>query len=154
MVFFRAIRRRLGLQRFKFGVMGVVAVGAEKINPLTRAGKVSHPFPVKTSLPIFIDISVTFATETVAFSKVNQISVIEPQLVPILGIVAIETPSHGFCVMELDVGVLFLQDPLLSIHFHGRMAVAAREHSLGHRWRHIFLNDRHGRRSEKQQQKQ
>jgi len=134
--------------------MGVVAVGAEVISPLSRAGKVSHPFPVKTRLPIFIDISVAFATEAIAFREVDQISIIKPQLIPILRIVAIETPSHRFGMMKLDVGVFIFQDSLLSIHFHGSMAVAAGEHSFSHRRRHIFFNDGHGRRSEKKQQKQ
>jgi hypothetical protein len=67
---------------------------------------------------------------------------------------AIEAPSHRLGVMELDIGVFFFQFSLLSIHLHGGMAIAAREHSLGHRRRSIFFNDCHGRGSEKKQQKQ
>ncbi len=143
-----------GLQWLKFGIVGIVAIGTEKINSFSRAGKVSHPFPVKTGLPIFIDITVAFATEAIAFSKVDQVSIIEPQLIPILRVVAIETPSHRLSVMKLDIGVFFFQYPLLSIHFHTSMAVAARKQSFGHRRRHVFLNDRQGRGSKKKQQKQ
>ncbi len=153
MVLFRAVRRRFGLQWLEFGIVRIMAVGTEKINPFPRAGKVSDPLSVKTGLPIFIDIPVAFATETIAFSEVNQISIIEPQLVPILGVMAIKTPSHCFSMMKFDVGVFVFQDSFLSVHLHGSVAIAAGEHPFGHRWRHIFLNDRQGRGSEKKQQK-
>jgi hypothetical protein len=134
--------------------VGVVAVGAEIISPLAWPGKISHPLSMKASLPIFIDISMAFATEAIAFCEVDQISVIKPQFVPILRIMAVEAPSHRFGMMKLDIRVLFFQDPLLSIYFHGRMAVAAGEHSFSHRRRHVLFNDWHGRGSEKKQQKQ
>ena len=121
--------------------MGVETAGAEVISPFTRTGKVPHPFPVKTGLPIFIDISVAFTTEAIAFCKVYQVSVIEAHLVSILGIMAIEAPPHRFSMMKFDVGVFFFQDPLFSIDFHGSMAVAAWEHAFRHRRRRIFLND-------------
>ena len=39
---------RLRLYRFKFRIMGVMAVGAEKIGPLA-AGKITRPFPVNAA---------------------------------------------------------------------------------------------------------
>jgi hypothetical protein len=56
--------------------------------------------------------------------------------------------------MELDIGMLFLQHPLLPIELHRGMTVAAGVYALGHRRRGIFFNDRPGRRSQKKQQKQ
>jgi hypothetical protein len=109
---------------------------------------------MKTGLPIFVDISMTFAAETIALRKVDQIPVKESELIPILRIVAIEAPSHRFGMMEFDIGVFFFQFSLLSIHLHGSMTVAAGKQSFSHRRRHIFLNDRRGRGSEKKQQKQ
>ncbi len=146
------MRWRLGLQRLEFGVVGVVAAGAEIICPLARTGKISHPFPVNTGLPVLILRSMAFAAESIAFSEVDQIAVKEPQLVPILRIMAVETPSHRFGVMELDIGMFFLQLPLLSIDLHGGMAVAARVQSLGHRRRGELIRHCHCRGAEKKQQ--
>jgi hypothetical protein len=67
---------------------------------------------------------------------------------------AIEAPSHGFGVMELDIGVLFLQLPFLSIHLHGRMTATAGVHSFGHRRRSILFSYCRGREGEKKQQTQ
>jgi hypothetical protein len=132
----------------------IVAVSTEVISPLAWAGKVSHPLSMNTCPPVFILRAMTFAAETVALCEVYELPIIESQFIPILCIVAVETPSHRFGVMELDIGVFFFQFSLLSIHFHGRMAVAAGKHSLGHRRRSIFFNDRRGSGSEKKQQKQ
>jgi hypothetical protein len=134
--------------------MRVMAMSTEIVNPLALTGKVSGPLSMNACLPVFILGAMTFAAEAIAFCEVDQISVIKPQLVPILRIMAVEAPSHRFGMMKLDIRVLFFQDPLLSIYFHGRMAVAAREHSFSHRRRRIFFNDWHDRRSEKKQQKQ
>jgi hypothetical protein len=95
-----------------------------------------------------------FAAKAIAFREVDQMSIIEPQLIPILRIMAIQTPSHGFGMMELDIRVFFFQFSLLSIRLHGGMAIAAGKHSFGHRGRSIFFNDWHGRGSVKKQQKQ
>jgi hypothetical protein len=56
---------------------------------------------------------------------------------------AIETPSHCFGVMELDIGVFFFQFSLLSIHFHRGMTIAAGIDSLSKRRRRnrkLFTN--------------
>jgi hypothetical protein len=74
----------------------------------------------------------TLATKSVTFVKVDQFSIIKPQLITVSCIMTVETPSHRFGVMKLDIRVFFFQFPLLSIHFHSGMAIAAREHSLGH----------------------
>jgi hypothetical protein len=132
--------------------MGIVAVGAEIVNPLTWTGKVSHPFPMNADLPVLIYRTVALPAEPIAFGKVDQIPVIEPELISILHIMAIKTPSHGFGVMELDIGMLFFQLSFLSIHLHRGMTVAAGVHSLGHRRRGIFINDCHCGESEKKQQ--
>ena len=102
-----------------------MAVGAEIISPLARAGKVSHPFSMNAGLPVFINISMTFATEPIAFREVNQLSIVKTQLISILCIMAIETPSHCLCMMELDLGMFFFQLSLFSIHLHGGMTIAA-----------------------------
>jgi len=134
MVFFRPIRWRLGLQGFEFRVVGVVAAGAKVIGPFARIGKVSYPFPVNAYLPVLILVPVTFSAEPVAFRKADQIPIIEPQLISIFRIMAVETPSHRFGVMELDSGVFFFQFSLLPIHLHRGMAVSAWKNSFCH-WR-------------------
>jgi hypothetical protein len=133
--------RRFGFQGLEFRFMRVMTLSTEIISPFAGPHKISGSFPVKTCLPILINVPMAFATEAIAFRKIDQISVIEAQLIPIPGIVAIEAPSHRLSVMKLDVGVLFFQDPLLPIQFHGRMAVAAGKHPFRHRRRHIFLNN-------------
>jgi hypothetical protein len=134
--------------------MRVMAMSTEIVNPLALTGKVSDPLSMNACLPVFILGAMAFAAEAITFCEVDQISVIKPQLVPILRIMAVEAPSHRFGMMKLDIRVLFFQDPFLSIYFHGRMAVAAGEHSFSHRRRHVLFNDWHGGGSEKKQQKQ
>ena len=134
MVFFRAMRRRLGLQWSKFRVMWVVAAGAEIIGSFARTGKVSYSFPVNACLPVLVLVSVTFSTEPIAFRKADQIPVIEPQPISIFRIMAVETPPHRFGVMEFDIDVFFCQISLLPIHLHRGMAVCARKYSFCH-WR-------------------
>ena len=132
--------------------MGVVAVGAEIVSPLARTGKIPHPFSMNTGPPISILRSMTLAAEPIAFREIDQIAVKEPQLVPIPGIMAVETPSHRFGMMELDIGVFFFQFPLLSIHLHGGMTVAARVQSLGHRRRGVLVRHCLSGGTEKKQQ--
>jgi hypothetical protein len=107
-IFFRTKGRRLGLQGFEFRVMGVMTACAEKISSLARSCEVSHPFPMDTGFPILILRPVTFAAKPVAFCEVKQVSIVEPQFIPILRIMTIQTPSHRFSMMEFDIGMFFL----------------------------------------------
>ena len=107
-------------------------MGAEKVGPFAGACKVSGPFPMDACLPIPIDIAVTFPAKPVAFSKVDQLSVVEPQFISIFCIVAVEAPPHRLRVMELDIGMLFLELSLLRIDFQRGVTVAAGKHSLCH----------------------
>jgi hypothetical protein len=108
---------------------------------------------MNAGLPISILRPMAFAAESIAFGKVDQLPVVKAQLISILCIMTVETPSHRFGVVELDIGVLFFQFSLLSIYLHRSMAIAAGVHPLGHRRRSIFFNDCQGRESEKKQQK-
>ena len=123
--------------------MGVMATRTERVSPLARPGKGPHPFSMNAGFPVLVDISMTFSAEPIAFCEVDQIPIIEPKLISILRIVTIETPSHRFSVVEFDVGMFFFQLSLLSIYLHGGMAVAAREHSLSHWRKGIFVHDCH-----------
>ena len=100
------MRWRLRLQWFKFRVVGIVAVGAEIIGSFSRTCKVPHPFSMNTGLPVFVLWSMTLTAEPIAFSKVYELPIVKAQLISILCIMAIETPSHRFGMMELDIGVL------------------------------------------------
>ncbi len=150
----RKVGWRFGFQGFESWFMRVMTVSTEIISPSAGSHKVSGSFPMNACLPISVLRPMTFTTEPVALREVYQFTVVQPQFISVFSIVAIETPSHRFGMMELDVRMLFFQNPLLSIHFHGSMAVAAREHSFSHRRRRILFDDRHGGRSEKKQQKQ
>jgi hypothetical protein len=98
--------------------MRVMAIGTEIVSPLARASKVSHPFSMNADLPVLIYRTVALPTEPIAFGEVDQIPIVEPELVSIPCIMAIKTPSHGFSVMELNIGMLFFELSFLSIHFH------------------------------------
>ena len=134
--------------------MGIMAVGTEEIGSFPGARKVSRPFPMNTRSPISVLRPVTFTAEPVTLGEFYQLAVVQPQPVSISCIMAVEAPPHRFGVMELDVGMLFLQYPFLPIELHRGMTVTTRVHSLGHRRRGIFFNDREGGGSQKKQQKQ
>jgi hypothetical protein len=121
--------------------MGVMAVGAEEVGSFPGARKVSRSFPMNTRSPVSVLRSMTFAAEPIALGEFDQLAVVQSQLISISCVMAVETPSHRFGVMEFDVGVLFLQYPFLPIDLHRGMAVATGVHSLGHRRRSIFFND-------------
>jgi len=112
------IRWRLGLYGFKFRVVRIVAAGAKIISPLSRTRKKSHPFSMDACSPVLVLVPVAFATESITFCEVNQVSVIEPQLIPIVRIVAVETPPHRFGMVEFNIGMLFLELPFLPIDLH------------------------------------
>jgi hypothetical protein len=88
--------------------MRVMTVSAEKVGSLAGASKVSRPFSMDTCLPVPVHISVTFATEPVAFSELDQLPIEETQSVSIPCIMAVEAPSHGLRMMQSDSGMLFL----------------------------------------------
>jgi hypothetical protein len=98
--------------------MRIMAIGTKIICPLALTCKVSHPFSVDAGLPVLVDISMTFSTEPVALRKVDQIPVKEPELVSILRIVAIKTPSHRFGMMKPNIGMFFFQFSFFSVHLH------------------------------------
>ena len=112
-----------------------MAVSAEIIRSLTRPHKVSSSFPMNARLPVIILRAMTFAAESVALREVDEVSIIKSQFITVPCIMAIETPSHRLGMMKLDVGVLFFQYPLPSIHFHRRMTVAAGKQPFCHRRR-------------------
>ena len=124
----------LRLYGFELRFMGIMAVGTEKVSSLA-APKISRSFPMDTCLPVSVDIPVAFAAEPVAFGEIDEFSVKKPEFVSVSCLVTIEAPSHGLGVMELDVGMFFLEFPLLSIDLHAGMAVAAGEESLCNRRR-------------------
>ena len=141
------VGRRFGLQRLEFRIVGVVAVSAEKVGPLA-AGEVSRPFSVDSRPPVPVDISVTFTAEPVAFSELYQRPVEEPQFIAILGIMAIQTPPHGFRMVQPDIRMFVLEFSFFAIDFHAGMAVAAGVHPLchGRRGDRKLFRGRRGRR--------
>ena len=131
-----------------------MAVGTKKVGPFPGARKVSRSFPMDARSPISILRSMTFATEAIALREFYQFAVVQSQSISISCVMAVETPSHRFRVVEFDIGMLFLQFPFLPVDLHRGVTVAARVHSLRHRRGGIFFNDCQGGGSEKKQQKQ
>jgi hypothetical protein len=58
--------------------MGIMAVGAEIINPLTWAIKISNPFSMNAGLPVLIYRTMALSTEPIAFREVDQVPIKEP----------------------------------------------------------------------------
>ena len=111
-----------------------MAVGAEKVGSFATH-KVSCPFPMDACLPVSVDVPVTFTAEPVTLREIDEFPIVKPEFIPILSIVAVQTPSHGLGVMELDRGVFVFEVPLFPIDFHGGVTVAAREHPFRNRRR-------------------
>jgi hypothetical protein len=126
--------------------MGVVAVGAKEIGPFP-AGKETRPFSVKARPPVSVEIAMAFATKPVTLGKVDELSIEEPQFIPILRIMTVEAPSHRLCMMKLDVRMFVFQFSLFSIHFQRRVTAAAGKHPFCHgkRGYRKLLRDTHGR---------
>ena len=109
-----------------------MAVGAEKVGPLSGACKKPGSFSMDPCSPGFIDVPMTFATEPVAFCEVDELPVIKPQFIPISCFVAVKAPSHRLGMMQFDIRVFILQFPLFPVHLHRGMAVAAGKHAFCH----------------------
>jgi hypothetical protein len=75
------------------------------------------------------------AAQTVALVKLDEFPIVEPQLVPVLCVVTVETPPHGFCMVEFDVVVGLFEFPLFPVDFHGGVALTAGEYPLRERGR-------------------
>jgi len=125
---------RLGLYRFKFWLMGVVAVSTEKIGSLATTRKVSRSFPMNTCSPVSINRPMTFATEPVAFREVYEFPIIKSQLISVFCIMTVEAPSHCLCMVEFNLGMFFFKFPFFPIDFHGGMAVTAGINPLCQGW--------------------
>jgi hypothetical protein len=121
---------RLWLDRFKFWLMGIMAMGTEEVGSFSSVHKVSRSFPVDTRSPISVLRPMAFATEPIALREIYEFPIIKPQLISVFCIVTIEAPSHGLGMMKLDLRVFFFQFPFFPIYLHGGMAVATREYSL------------------------
>jgi len=108
-------------------------MGAEQIGPLAL-GKIPTPLTMDTGLPIIKNIAMTFPAEAVTLLVTDEFSIVESQLITIFGIVAVETPPHGFSMIEDDVLMSLLQFSPLGIDLHGGMAITARKHPFG-KWK-------------------
>jgi hypothetical protein len=110
-------------------------MGTEEVRPLSGTPKISGPLPMDPRFPSFVNVPMTFPTESVAFCEVDELPVEKPQFVAVPRIVAIKAPSHRLRMMELDIGMFILQVSLLPVHLQGGMATAAGKHALCHRRR-------------------
>ncbi len=91
-------------------------MSTEEVSPLSGTSKISGPFSMDPSFPGFVNVSMTFATELVAFCEVDELPVEKPQFVAISWFVAVKAPSHRLRMMEPDIGMFILQLPLFSVH--------------------------------------
>ncbi len=105
-------------------------MGAEEVSPLSDTTKVSGPLSVDACFPGPVDVAMAFSTEPIAFGEVDELSIVKSQLVTISCIVAIQTPSHGFSMMEFDVRMFVFQLSFLTVQLHRGMAATAGKHAL------------------------
>jgi hypothetical protein len=118
-----------GFYGFKFRVMGVMATGTEIVRSFA-APKISGPFPVNPCLPGSVDVPMTFAAETVAFRKIDELSIEKPEFIPVFWVVAVETPSDVFTMVKDDIRMLVFEFPSFSVGLHRSMTVTAGKHPL------------------------
>jgi len=85
--------------------MRVMAVGAEEISSLPGTRKIPCPFPVNACLPSFINVAMAFTTESVAFRKVDELTIVKSQFITISCIVTVKAPTHRLCMMQLNIGM-------------------------------------------------
>jgi len=111
--------------------MRVVTVSAEKIHSLSGSNEISCSLSVNPRFPIPIEVAMAFATEPVAFGKVDEFSIIKTEFIPVFYIMAIEAPPHRLCMSHPNICMFLLQFPLFTVHFHRGMAIAARIHPFG-----------------------
>jgi hypothetical protein len=140
----------LRFQGFEFGVMGIVAIYAEEIDPFPSL-EIADPFAVDTEFPVTIDIAVALSAKQVRLRKLYRVPVDKLQFIPVSGIVTIQTPSIVFGMVQFDVGMLVLEFPSFCIDLHPCMTVAARKYPGGQRRRgnRIFIMVRCKRRHTK-----
>jgi hypothetical protein len=113
-----------------------MTVSTEHVGPLPESlEEVSRSLPMDTGSPVPIKVAVAFTTEFVTLGEIDELSIEKPQFIPIFCIMTIETPPHGFGMVDPDGGMLVLQLPLLPVHLHRGMAAAAGEHAFGERRR-------------------
>jgi len=125
------VGRRFRFHRLEFWLVRIMTVGAKKVGPLSRSSEVAGSLPVDPCLPVPEDISMTFSAEPIALGKVDHLPIIQSQLISISCIVAVEAPTHGLGMMQLDRSMFVLEISFLSVDFHGRMTITAGKHSFG-----------------------
>src|SRR4030043_389781 len=102
-----------------------MAMSAEEVSSFALSHEVTGSLSVNPCPPIPVKVAMAFATEPVAFRKIDQFPVIEAQFVAVFCIVAIQAPSHGFRMMHPDFRMFLFQLPFLPVCFHGGVTIAA-----------------------------
>jgi len=111
--------------------MRIMAIHTEVIRSFPP-GKVSYPFAMNARLPVSIDIAVALAAEPVTRRERDERSIVKSQFIPVICIMAIETPSQVLRMVKLDLRMLFFELSPLSIYFHGGVALTTGKYPLRH----------------------
>jgi hypothetical protein len=69
----------------------------------------------------------TLAAQLVAVLEINMVAIRQLQFIPVLRVVAVETPALFRSMLELDVRVLILEHSSLGVGLHTRVTVGTRE---------------------------
>jgi hypothetical protein len=116
-------------ERFKARLMWVVAVDTQSVGflpvPLTCATAVDPGFPIPENC------AVALAAEVIGFFETHKPAACQPQDIPVIRVMTIQTPSFFLIVVyDLDLFMHILQNPLLEINFLVIMAVRTRKNIL------------------------
>jgi hypothetical protein len=85
---------------------------------------------MNAGLPVSIDIAMALAAEPVTHRERDELSIVKSQFIPVVCIMAIETPSQVLRMVKLDLCMLFFELPPFSIYFQGGVAAATGKDSL------------------------
>lgn len=87
-----------------------------------------------SSFPVSEDRTVALTAEVIGLFEWNQVSICKPQLVPVISIMAVETPSLCLSMFQFYIFMEF-EFSSLFVDFHVTMTVRTGEYALGERGR-------------------
>ena len=101
--------------------MRVVAIGTEEVALVPVP--ITAPAAVHSSSPVPVFLPMTLSTEPIGFLEGNRIPAGQVELIPVLGIVAVQTPPVFLVMLKHDFGMEARQLPSFGVYREHPMAV-------------------------------
>ena len=83
------------------------------------------------NLPVSQLLAMALATKPEGLGKGDPFAGYQPQSIPVLGMVTVETPELPSGMLQGNGGMLILEFPTLPVGFHLGVAIGAGENPLG-----------------------